>query len=794
MSSHPSSNTPSASAKPPPPPASTGVVEPVPATLATPLGVVPPKLLSSSHSAPVVIPSTPNASVPALNSVPAMPASSTINQRRTADGSQSTANVQPGAGPAMPSPAPLKLMLERLHQHGIDCVEIVRRAAESAGASTDLLQKPSPGMGGGTTPVIPLFAPNQPLEIWTQSLKVSRTQGEGIVKHIWSIGREKMREAGLDMPGGAAARVGSTGEGDKTSSSGASTPIINTVPLGTGGDSTIYPNGTPTGQPALPAQPYHADSRASAPAIGMPPQPLPTSTYQPAAPRQRPLQASFHAPPMQPYGQPTPMEAYKPSLAQRHPYPAAQQPQPHLAQHSYQSHPLYHRPEMQAYVPPSLDSRTQVQPPAPKPVKATHSVPRPAKGGGTPALDFLRSLGVTDLGAPLKESSDTGSETSKGKWKGKGKAKAKDVVEGPIPVVQPTVVQPEVCLDKGTTNLQQTSEPTTVTVAPPVVNGSHTPSTSTLEPQQPSRPVTPPSPLLAPTIAVLQQSRSPSTTASPLPGPLLEIVPVLEFEPAPEPLLEQAPQPVAAPTLVAVQAPALAQPSAPVLVSAPLEVSALVEAPAPAEGSAAFDIQTADLVPADTPATQAPSAPTPPAALMLMTPPAETPPAIPELAPARRASSSAIASTSQLPLAEYAPLKRKRDSAGASVADPVIAPNSASVQESWAVQYARAANALNESKKARKAKFGDTPAQSMSASTSNAASGSRAPAKPKPRPLFNRGTPTSDEDVDVEEDQEEASPPKRGSAPQQQKGKRRMIMEVVLPLRKRAKPKAAAGV
>ncbi|KAG9103227.1 hypothetical protein FRC06_011697 [Ceratobasidium sp. 370] len=861
----------------PPLPASTGRAETVPGTLPVPaLTAVPPQVSPAPAPKPVAALSTSNASVPALNSgsssgVPATPTSSTIAQKSM------TARASDG-NPAADAtgPAPLKLMLERLHRHGIDCVDIVRRAADAAGAPTDLLRQPSAGIGGTGGPT-PLFAPGQPLEIWTQNLKVSRAQGEAIVKHIWMISRDKMRKIGLDpvtgQPVGQTGETGQQGGGrsanftDSTGSIGPATDGLarNSAPL-VGPDapttgSNVNLASQAQGRPPVSQDKPHIQARAPASVVPSAPASTTSTVYDhPAIPFiQRttmagplPPQPTFNVPAVQsapvihPHGPQAPPQAYNPAVAEHHRlglHPT-QQPRGHPAQHSYQSHPLYQRPGVQASFQPQAPPMQESQP-APKAPKATNPVPKPPKGGGTPALDFLRSLGIMPTaGPPSRASSDAGGETSKERRKEKGKAKAVDEVSSTsivavekspaaqLPAIQLPATQQEDPVDKGGVSLVQTNQPTLESATPIIGIESHTVNAETLEPPpQLDRPVTPPSPLLVPTITVLQEPGSPSTTGSPLPEPVVDPGSVLEHEDTPQPVVE-APESIQAAQLVVTPAPASTSSFAPAPATSPTPGPApdpiQTPTPAPSPGPAQLpplspvssvappalvpDAQMADPLVPDLP--RSPSLPPPSVTAMSISSPPHPPSSVPR--PASSASQRPPAPT------EYAPLKRKRDS-GSS---PGLAPEpSGGVKESWAVAYARAANQLSESNKAKKARS----EQSMAARSEPRASASgvergsattqvqdkgkgkalfRPETPPSRMPLFRPETPPSnsqgedtDIDIDVVGDVEPIATPRSvppRPRPSTSKGKRRMIMEVVLPLRKGAKPqpraKAAAGV
>ncbi|KAG9128188.1 hypothetical protein FRC07_003738 [Ceratobasidium sp. 392] len=741
------SNTPTVTARPPPP-VSTQLAGPALGTPATPaLAAVPPQGLSAPGFKPVTVPST-NASVPALNSgsssgVPAQPTSSGIAQKSmAARGPTGAPSTNTGGS------APLKTLLERLHQRGVDCVEIVRRAAEGVGAPTDLLRLPSAGIGGTGQPV-PLFASGQPLQLWAQNLKVNRVQGDRIVREVWTIAKNKLRELNLDTT--TSQPIIQTGEanqqnGERFSISTGSAPgtsIHAAVPLASPNTFSAEHGTNLAPQTTYPTQshPLAPQGAANVPVQISIPTGTPVYGYPAAPPMQQPAtsappppQATFNVPVVQSHGQQASLGASGAALAQHHhlgPQPVVQRPQGLPNQHSYQSHPIYQRPEMQATSQPQAPHVQQFQPAA-EPPKAASSNLKPTKGGITPALDFLRSLGMELTDGPLsKPGSDTGSDTSKGRKKDKGKAKAVDeagsalaVAVGQPPDAQPAVVQvspaqeevpADKAVDKGEESLPQTSQPASESTAPIVASESHADSAGASElPPPPDRLATPPSPLLAPTIAVLEEPRSPTTTASPLP----------------EPIVDPAPPPV----------------------------------PPPAPRSASV-------------ASQRPPAP-----------------------------------------AEYAPLKRKRDSV------PSTEP-----RESWVAGFARVANRVSDEKRADNARLEQMVAVRSAARASMSGvdhtpasgSGSRATATAKgkdkgrtlfmpetpPRndkgktPLFRPETPPNDAqdedvDVDVVGDTEPIVAAPRSVPPQRQqptsKGKRRMIMEVVIPLRKGAKAPSKA--
>ncbi|KAF8607678.1 hypothetical protein BDV93DRAFT_519695 [Ceratobasidium sp. AG-I] len=841
--------------------------------------------LSLSGPAQIVTTSASDASVPALNTPststisvpPAMQAVSIDSQvhvsatQGVSSESQTTTSGQPRkASSTAPTgttrATPMKVMLEFLHENGIDCVEIVRRAAQAAEAPVDLslLQRPSPGMGGGGTPVIPLFAPNQPLEVWTHALRVPKALGDLIVKYIWEISWEKANQAGLKVPReaakGTARATGSNGaaQGNGIQQSGsavgtgvAGVPSKSTAPPGEPGtSSTLQPAAPLLSQPSQsiqqvqsiqdkpaqrvqpvqsvqPPQPVqlaqarqaHSRSQTHTPVPNISGRhsqtprldsthlpasrgassehaPLSAPAHQPVPFQHHPPQGYYNMPPVQGY----PPQGFNPTPAQLHSYAPYSTVQPPPLQHPSQ---YYSQGPVHPYVPPHLQEHVQhrapkavpTQPAAPERTKEPNVPVGSAKAGNTAALDFIRSLGLTPeleelagKGKGKSSGSEAGSETNKAKGKGKAKAGVVNTA------AQSSVTQLGTPVDKGETTIQPLAETgnsaVTDVVKPVVANqvdqASKIAPASEI-PQAPAK-VPVPSPLLAPSIAVLQEPQTPSTPASsfsaqlPEPAPPAPISP-LALAPVPTALPEIIPTPVSlpAPVLAEVSVPGLAPPSPPASspisapVSAPVPVTLMpAPSPGPSAGSPQAIGPTLEIV-----------APSPvrgftPAGIMgyssILISPTTSP-----AAPLPVASSSTLPPAAQDHHSEYGPLKRKR-----KVTDP---PSNASASTSaasdptmtWAAMYAQAANAMHSAPVVKRPRTTD-PSTSAARSvprkqSENVASGSRLPANSsKYMPLFRPATPS----IDAED-----SPKWPGRT-----GKRRMIMEVVLPLRK-VKPKAA---
>ncbi|QRV87567.1 hypothetical protein RhiJN_15585 [Ceratobasidium sp. AG-Ba] len=806
MSSNISTNTPSTAATRPPPPFQAAPAEPARATPATPVEVAVPIQDSTAPKYTLATSgAVPDASVPALNTS----SSGIVHPNMPAQGSSGSPAISAADAKGQDS---LKDKLDRLHVLGIDCVSIVRRAAELGGASTEHLQRPSARLGPKGE-LIPLFASGQPLQLWMAGLKVSRTQGDEVLKQISLIAMEAAQRYGPDAI--------AAWSGRDTGSSAGSVGITST-------------------QKPIPAPGHHSIPNASPVVATAPvgtmlpaPHPLPVPAGGPSTLGHQP---GFNAPTVQSHGPQIPTEVHNTALAQhqrlapRPVGPVAHGPAP---QHSYQAHPIYQRAGTQGQSqPPATQQPAQV---ARTPMQAVQhpqisqkprpqkSAPKPTKtGGGTPALDFLRTLGIdVGDGSSSAADSDAASDTSRGR-KGKGKAKAKAIEEvatvphvaapspppAPSPsvmepavvepaVVEPVVVeshiaapsvsQPEAQPEEPGPSLSEAKQLASESALPAATAESPILSVEAPEPPPlPDQPAAPLSPLLAPAIAVLPEPRSPSTPASPPPELSVDPVSALEHENAAQSPGAQAVADVASSTIASAPA------SVPVLANIPAPVPPPVQTPTPAPSPGPSQYVVLPVI-------SSPSVPATSDVSMADPIPSGLPRA--SSTPAIRPVSSA----SQRPPApaEYVPLKRKRDSVPGPPPEP-----SDGLSQSWAEVYAKAANQLankiSENNRAKKARS-EAPQPTRPAEPSKDKGKSKAvplfKAETPPqgnkgkgkRPLFQPETPpidAEDEGMDaiidvVGDDIRPPAPVVR--QPTSKQGKRRLIMEVVLPLRKKTK-------
>ncbi|KAG8732374.1 hypothetical protein FRC11_014065, partial [Ceratobasidium sp. 423] len=709
----------------------------------------------------------PNASAPALNK-PTEPV--------PAPSSPPNAQKQSNSGGSK-----MKMALENLHIRGADCVALVRQAAQIAGVSVNSL----PEETGRVDPSVPLFTPGQPLDVWTSNLQVTRQQGDAVVKGIWDLMKKKAREIGIDAevlrhpPPEATTNEGSA-ENDLVANYG------NSIPSVSGVKATSSPSNSgkrAASQHVTAAQQHHTtpsvadlSTKPRPPSTQPPmqtlatplPQAAPTSVLEPPAsapvPPLQPTQPvpTRQTPSVPPSTQPDPA-ALQAQLAQRHqynPYPNGAYSQPVGRISEQQQQPRVYAP---AYVPPNLAAQTQVPMQAPQsqvPVQVSQSQPQPertkTKPRKTAALDYLRSLGIdvpgggTPGGSESAPSKPVAAESEPIQTKDKGKGKAINVEE-PAALVQP----------EPSNNGNVASEP-----APPPVNVAG--PLQVLE--------VPPSPI-APAIAVLPE---------PSPTP-------------PSPLSTS--ETITRPMTPVVHSPAVVHAPTPVQTSTPIDVLDMavdtVSPPAPAPEPALATTQAS--APTPVPMEAPPS---------IAVAPAENPDPAPPIAPQTSQDSMLsppIASISALTLnsysspAESTPLKRKRESrpSDAFEADP-----GPSTQERARQQHA--AGNKHDQKRPKVAKRDSTTTGVAKKPTSshleNPYPNIPRPDSPLPqnswaqsyatamnsvnrteRPLFRPETPPSDMASSPLKSRSKPKPPKR-----------QMIMEVVIPLRK--KGKVAAGV
>lgn len=753
MSSQKSSNMPS----PPVQPSPVEIVGPMPdvATVSDPAaGQETAAVPKESMQLPAPV---PNASAPPLNN-PAQPQPQPAMTPQTSvpAPAASSSTKRPTGNPG----APIKVALGRLHELGVDCLAIVMQAAELVGASTEDLR-----VSGGAQPThIPLFAPGQPLSIWLQKVQVTRAQGDAMVKHIWDLARKKASELGVAMdslknqtPANAANSASGQDANSPSIYGNSSTP----------GNSVVQ--AAPHPDPVI-VQPVQAQPASSLGLSGI--QPLETRSVQapqqphsasinsisvqvPSAPHQT-TPAPAHvdttsSPALPAAARMEPLVAIHPQVPQQHPAPIQFQPQPSYNNPAMQGlHQFRHyRPNGapppqsqphsqvqihgQAHVPPNLAS--QVPTTSVAPVSAVQP-PKPAfrplkpKPKNTAALDYLRSLGITpDDDSPPAPTKPLAAEAPKVVTD--KPERAKDKGKGKATDVNQPVERP---IETQIVPVQ--SGPSQEQVAPekdtePMVVNETRPT----EPTQVSQPPvesSAPSPMV-PDIAVLpeppQSSPSPASPATGAATPVIQI-----------PTVVAAPTPVRAPLLVAASAPILETPM-------PEQTSTSPPAPAPSDAISV--------------------SPTPPPEISVAQ----------AITPTERvvsAVSTPVASTSALPQmgqpsTEPPPLKRKRKPIDPLLSANIPLPN-LPPKESWAQAYATAMNDLYKPHGVKRPRTTD-PIHDQASSSKSSSN--------KARPLFRPETPSSDEDIVP------ARPAK--------KDKRRMIMEVVLPLRK-AKGKAVAGV
>ncbi|CAE6527349.1 unnamed protein product [Rhizoctonia solani] len=716
----------------------------------------------------------PNAPAPALNkpteSVPA-PSSSTNAPKQSSAGSSK-----------------MKIALENLHIRGADCVALVRQAAQIAGVSVDNL----PEETGPVDTSVPLFTPGQPLHVWTSNLQVTRQQGDAVVRGIWDLMKKKAREIGIDAevlrhPPPEVTTDGAPAGNDPVANYGNSIPSVSGAEISSNSNDSAEPGASqsvtavqqphitpgaaklstesrpPSTQPPMQTVtvPLSQASPASIPAhpasTPVPPAPTPVPPAPTPAP---PPQVARPAPVHQTSNVPSPTQpdpaAVQAQLAQRHqynPYPNGAPPQSvYQVPEQQQQHSRAHAP---AYVPPNLATQTQAPVQAPRsqaPVQVSQPQPQSErtkmKPRKTAALDYLLALGVDISGEGAPRSSESvpskpvTTESELIQTKDKGKGKAVDVEEPAAPV------QPE-----PSNNGNVASEP-----VPPVdVAGP----SQVLE--------VPPSPI-APTIAVLPE---------PSPTP-----------PSPLSIAEAITRPVTpvAHSPVAVHAASPLQVSTSTVDSLDMSVDTVPPSvPAPESASATMQASAPTLAPVEPPSSipaisVVNSDPAPPVASQdtMLSPPI--------------ASISALTLNSQSSPAESTLLKRKRESRPSDVIEAGPGPNT---QERARQQHA--AGNKHEQKRPKVAKRDSTTTSVVQKSTSshleNPYPNIPRPDSPLPknswaqsyatamnsanrteRPLFRPETPPSDM---------ASSPlkPKLKSGPVKQ----RMIMEVVIPLRKKGK-------
>ncbi|KAL5637000.1 hypothetical protein ACGC1H_000843 [Rhizoctonia solani] len=716
------------------PPTQKPVLSPNPSNMPSPVSqtteivVEPPSIPVDTTSSASEI---PNAPAPALNN-PTQPA--------PVPSSSTSAQKQPGAGSSK-----MKIALENLHVRGVDCVALVRQAAQIANVSVNNLPETSP-----VDTSVPLFAAGQPLDVWTSNLQVTRGQGDAVVKSIWDLMKKKAREIGIDAdilrhPSSEVTNE-TPAENERVAKYGNSIPPVNSVQAtsssndsaGHGASQHVTAIQQPQVTPNvanLSTEPRPQSTQPPMETQDTPPQPAPTPAPVPVPVRPAwtpvvPPAAVQPTPTAPPPAQLNPA-VWQAQLAQRHqynPYSNGAPPQ----------QPIYRAPQPQpqpqhmlAYVPPNLGAQiqssaqvSQSQAPVRMSQPQPHSQQVKAKPRKTAALDYLRALGVITVDTePPAVSNNVPSkpaviESAPAQTKDKGKGKAMDVEVPAMPA------QPE----PGNNG--------NVELTPPVnVAG-------------PSRVLEmPPSPI-APTIAVLPEPSptppSPLSTAEDITRPMTPIAhsPVIIHTPTPA-------QPSTS-TVDVLDASVPAQPSAPDPIS--------VEAP-----PSPIPIASTSIADSDPRATsQAPEILSPPTvAISTLTLNAQSSPL--ESTPLKRKRESRPLdvieagpgpSTEERAQQQHAvnkhdqkrPKVAKRDSttiaAGKKSSYPespypnIPRPDSPLPQNSWAHSYATAMNLANRSE----------------------------------RPLFRPETPPS-------------SPTKSESKP----AKRRMIMEVVIPLRKKGK-------
>ncbi|KAJ1308568.1 hypothetical protein OPQ81_004267 [Rhizoctonia solani] len=733
-------------------------------------GVVPSDNLSSTSSPlarpvqiadePASIPvnttnatsQTPNASMPALNkpTEPVLAPSSTNIQKQSGGGSSK-----------------MKVALENLHIRGVDCIALVREAAEIVGVPVKNL----PEETGAVNPSVPLFAPGQPLDSWASNLQVTRVQGDNVVKSIWDLMKKKAREIGIDAevlrhPPPETATDGTSAEGGEVTNYGNPIPSCDGTQVTSSSSNPVEPETSkhvtdaekphitpgaanlateprpPSTQPLMHAQvapsthtapthapPTYAPSTQTAP----PPAPeRPAST--PVPPLQKTQSAPMHqtsnpAPSVQPDPAAPVLQTYQLQLSQRHQYNPYPNGPPPRAAHPQQQ-PLAHMP---AYVPPNLSAQAQAPPQvvlsqAPAQTVQLQPRPRPRPGPGrskskrkkTAALDYLRSIGI------VVESDDD------------------KTVGSDSPPSEPAAIEsdPTQTEDKGKGKARDVEEPTALVPPKPINNGNVAPE---------------PAPLAGPS-QVLEVSSSP-----PRPHNCSVTTPI--------PL---APSVVHAPTPVQPSIPAVEITDAPIDVVSPLAQAP--PAPAPVQDPAPTTVPE-EIPPPPIPIANANADAAPPVssqASAMLSPPI--------------ASISALPLNNQSSPAEHTPLKRKRESRPSDITEAGPGPNT----EERARQQHAVTN-KHDQKRPKMAKRDSTTTgsgkKSSSAYLESPYPDIPLPDNPLPnnswaqsyatamnlanrtkRPLFRPETPPP-------------SPPKSKSKP----AKKRMVMEVVIPLRKKGK-------
>ncbi|CAE6393147.1 unnamed protein product [Rhizoctonia solani] len=650
----------------------------------------------------------------------------------------------------------MKAALERLHVLGVDCIALVKQAAQTVGVSTNNLQETGPGDRS-----IPLFADGQPLDVWSNNLRVNRVEGDALIGTIWDSMKKKVLEMNLDV---AELNKGSPKlttdtpliKKDQITNYGNTIPPVDAVQPATTSNHSIgdgatqhaviavQPHVTP-GPLKLPNEPNPPSTEAptQAPPAQIPPNPLPAPSTVPTLasipPQTAPQPASTQHP-----ADVAAWQSYQAQLARKYQY----SPYPSGAQTTIQSvgpQRLQQAPTA-AYVPPNLVAQVPIQvPPSQAPaqtseIQSTMVKPK-AKPRKTAALDYLRSLGIDipevgtserPSGVPSKPPAE--SEPIRTKDKGKGKAIDPEV---PVVPVVPTQPEPEPGPERNNTE-NAVPEPT-----PPV---SATGPSRVLE--------TPRSPV-APTIAVLAE---PSPTPPPLSATETVTRPATPVVQAP--IATHAPAPVPPVMTILADSGAPLEPTPPAVEASGSKPSAILEASA---------------------ANTDPARPTSQASAILSPP---------------IASISALALGDPSSPPEATPLKRKRESRLSDVNEAGPGPNT----ETRARQHAEVNKHDQKRPKIIKRDSTTTGAgnELSSSQLESPYPNIPLPANPIPnnswaqsyasamnsanrtdRPLFRPETPPSDE-------------PSSPSTSKPKSVKRRMIMEVVIPVRKK-KGKAVAA-
>ncbi|CAE6454655.1 unnamed protein product [Rhizoctonia solani] len=712
---------------------------PSPVSQTTQINVEPPSIPAGTASS---APEIPNAPAPALNN-PTQPA--------LVPSSSTSAQKQSGAGSSK-----MKIALENLHVRGVDCVALVRQAAQIANVSVNNLPETSP-----VDTSVPLFAAGQPLDVWTSNLQVTRGQGDAVVKSIWDLMKKKAREIGIDAdvlrhPSSEVTNE-TPAENERIAKYGNSIPLVNSMQVtsssndsaGHGASQHVtaiqQPQVTPNvanlstePRPQSTQPPMETQDTPSQPA----PTPVPAPVPAPVGPTSAPVVPPEAVQPTPTRQTPivSPSTQFDPAvwqtqLAQRHQYNPYSNPYSNGAPHPQPIHrapvPQLQPQHMPAYVPANLGAQIQIsaqvsQLQAPvrmsQPQPYSQQVkPKPRK---TAALDYLRALGVITVDTePPEVSNNVPSkpaviESAPTKAKDKGKGKATDVEEPAMPV------QPE-----------------------PGNNGNAEP---------------------APPVNVAGPSQVPEMPPSPI-APAIAVLP----EPSPTP-----PSPLSA-------AEDITRPMTPITHS-----PVMIHTPTPVQPSAS----TIDVLDASVPAQ--PSAPEP---VPVEAPPSPVPIASTSIADSAPRAASQASETLSPPIAaistltlnaqssplESTPLKRKRESRPLDVIEASPGPNTE--------ERAQQQHAVNKHDQKRP-KVAKRDSSTIAAGKKSSHPESPYPNIPRPdsplpqnswahsyasamnlanrseRPLFKPETPPS-------------SPTKSES----KSGKRRMIMEVVIPLRKKGK-------